>query len=271
MKTMTLFCVLLVMFFSCDSDPLNASPNDLPNDPANPYPAPKNIDVSVFQSQVELSWEAIQKADGYVVSYGNSPTYGAVKETQQSSLSISLNVNNTWYFAVQAKYGGIKSQASDQIVLKGGVVIFGTNEEGKNDPKQDNPEPGPFDYAGFAAQKAAWEARTIKSYRFTGKLSPDYTGYPVYVQSTVYDGKEPEVSVEPADDLEAGNLSQDFKTIDDLYSYIESHRTDTDLKFAVRYNEQYHYPEYYLETMGPGFDGGSFGVEITEFEPLGNN
>jgi hypothetical protein len=247
------------MFFSCDDNPSNVSVDD-------PYPAPKNIAVSVSPSQVELSWEAIQEATAYVVSYGTSAAYGFTIETREPCLSIpDLDIiNGTWYFAVQAKYGDRKSLLpSNPVVLKGGVVISGTDEEDKQDPNQG--VPGPFDFAKLASKKAAWKALGIKSYRFVrSEIGPDDP--PIHIQSTIYHDKEPELIAGPdGPDVDSGLLRY-VKTIDDLYSFIETTSTNTNHKYVIRYNKQYHYPEYYLSTpVGPEVVGGWIHFEISWF------
>jgi hypothetical protein len=234
-----------------------------------PCPPPKNIAVSASGSQVELSWNVVQDATAYVISYGtNTTTYDFTEETLEPRFSIpGLDIDETWYFAVQAKYGDRKSALpSNPIVLKGGAVVSGTDKEDKQDSNQDEGVPGPFDSAQFAAEKAAWEALDIKSYRFTSKIDSDVPS--IYVQSTVYPDKEPEITAGPGEPKEELRYSQYVKTIDEIYSYIEDLSTGNYFKFVVRYNKQYHYPEYFLWTKGPWSLGGWFGVEVTGFELL---
>ncbi|MDR2600952.1 MAG: fibronectin type III domain-containing protein [Spirochaetaceae bacterium] len=263
MKVMILCAIMAGLFFSCDEGAVNAVPKDSANDQ---YPAPKNIAASVSGSNIELTWEAAEKATGYAVLYGSSAAYEFTAETEGTRLVIpGLDVNKTWYFAVRAKYGSAQSDLNS-IAIKGGVMISGGDEKGGEQPEGDDDNPGPFNFEEFAAQKAAWEAQDVKSYQFTIELIHD-AGSRVYILSTVYPDKEPEVSAE-SEDPGADYLSQSFRTIDSVYDFVYNSVAPKSIndkyKFVLQYNNQHHYPQYYLWTT-PGADGGWFGFEITSF------
>jgi hypothetical protein len=96
------------------------------------------------------------------------------------------------------------------------------------------------------------------------------------VTITVTEGMEPVVE-------ENGKHDPDVpyglygKTISDIYTGIESAvggmkeayaKEGYSLNFAVRYNEQYHYPEYFFVSPcynGEFLDGGGTGIEISAF------
>ncbi|MDR2600951.1 MAG: fibronectin type III domain-containing protein [Spirochaetaceae bacterium] len=260
MKAMILCAIMAGLFFSCDEGAVNAVPKDSANDQ---YPAPKNIAASVSGSNIELTWEAAEKATGYAVLYGSSAAYEFTAETEETRLVIpGLDVNKTWYFAVRAKYGSAQS-ALNSIAIKGGVMISGGDGKGGEHPEGDDAKPGPFNFEEFAAQKAAWEAQGFRNYQFTIEVMYDDGG--ICIESTIASGKDPEITVLKADDPAGANfISQPFRTIDDIYNYIAADSTHDFFEFVLQYNKQYHYPQYY-SAVTPGADGGWSFFEITSF------
>ena len=139
----------------------------------------------------------------------------------------------------------------------------------------------------FKAEKAAWKALEIHSYRFTA-YSSDYTTIPVTI--TVLPGTKPEVTydekrytIDPHDPV---NFEEPFYpfaglTIDELYDSMEEVTTDYFLDYfpsgvtkiyLQQYNQKYHYPEaFYLSAYtldGEAEDGSGLGLKITHFEVL---
>ncbi|MDR2393874.1 MAG: DUF6174 domain-containing protein [Treponema sp.] len=98
----------------------------------------------------------------------------------------------------------------------------------------------------FYQEKAAWEAQDIKAYRFTARTRLNIPTRPVTI--TVTEGTEPVIESEHDHfDVLYG------KTILDIYTGIEDTVREEkqsyaeagySLKFNVRYNDQYHYPEF---------------------------
>jgi hypothetical protein len=130
-----------------------------------------------------------------------------------------------------------------------------------------------FDQERLRQEKAAWEAQGIKAYRFTAKVLLDIATRPF----TFTVGEE----IDAAEDETSSELDLLFgTTISDIYSRIEdavkeSKRSYTadgyTLKSNVRYNEEYHYPEFIWwgpYCNGEALDGGGMGVEISAFEIL---
>jgi hypothetical protein len=124
-----------------------------------------------------------------------------------------------------------------------------------------------FDMDKLYEEKAAWEAQNIRTYRFTAKTLFLMPVRPITI--TVTEGIP--VMEDEYDEFELYD-----KTIPGIYSNIEAtirlHTQEGDsFKFTIKYNEQYHYPEYfYIEPLydgKPGIGGGE-GVEISAFEIL---
>ncbi|MDR3160385.1 MAG: DUF6174 domain-containing protein [Spirochaetaceae bacterium] len=122
-----------------------------------------------------------------------------------------------------------------------------------------------FDEALFRKERAAWEAQGLRYYRFAATCRASFAGFaPETFECTVFPDREAEVVLTShyMPDVYYGD------TIDEIYQYIADtvanggHR----LNITVRYNKEYHYPEYLFESSR---GGGSDELEITEFEPLG--
>jgi hypothetical protein len=132
-----------------------------------------------------------------------------------------------------------------------------------------------FDMDRLHQEKAAWEAQGINSYRFTIKELLDIPAYPITIKVT--EGMERVVEEKGKHDPDAPHGLYG-KTISDIYTGIENvveeikeanTKEGYSLNFAVRYNEQYHYPEYFFVSPcynGEVLDGGGTGVEISAFE-----
>ena len=138
--------------------------------------------------------------------------------------------------------------------------------------------------ATFEAEKAAWEAQGIHRYRFTAKSEyhiPDTLPFTVTVLS------DTELELTPAIHSYWDRYIWEWKmkyedaiqrrpffpfgwvTIDDFYSIKLPAYPEDNTVYAIRYNQEYHYPEeYYDATSLPG--GGRYysSLEITDFEVL---
>jgi hypothetical protein len=142
-----------------------------------------------------------------------------------------------------------------------------------------------------AEKRALWNAQSYENYIFTYN-SPLYeaswSAYYMDVKIAVSKDIESKILEVHSDDVR--NLNDrliPFMSIQDIFDYIEdvSHTIDwmlhasdpqyrkdiKSLKFTVKYNEQYHYPEDVIFTYfrGGGYDGGlkNFRIKILEFTP----
>ncbi|MCL2139635.1 MAG: hypothetical protein FWH41_08935 [Treponema sp.] len=140
------------------------------------------------------------------------------------------------------------------------------------------------------AGKAAWEALGIDSYRYKGCYrGDDWPHYPI-MTVTVLPGKEPEVN---CDDIKALEKCEEYHydinwdnpfgyglTIEELYDSIIKEISQErwairggelvklELEYGFSCNETYHYPDFWLVSMGEGYVGGWYFFDITEFEVL---
>jgi hypothetical protein len=163
------------------------------------------------------------------------------------------------------------------------TVFAACNQYG---PSGDNESAGNFDWNRFNQEKAAWEAQEITSYRFTTQIIVNYPVVPVHI--TVVPNTEPLLEFEPlpnfpeaGTDLEMATIYG--KTIADVYTeikakverlqtaYANEQDKNNQVTFTIRYNTEYHYPEYFV--LSKLYDrlslpGGRGGIEITDFEAL---
>jgi hypothetical protein len=140
---------------------------------------------------------------------------------------------------------------------------------------------GDLNFATFKTERAAWEAQGITAYRFTAQMLLNYPVVPVRI--TVKGNGEPEIEQITHDDFTESDLEMATlygKTISDTYASIEAalekeRNTPRDehhrVGITLRYNAEYHYPEYYSACSY--YDdlpepGGSIGIEISDFEIL---
>jgi hypothetical protein len=126
-----------------------------------------------------------------------------------------------------------------------------------------------FDYAVFADERAAWEEQNMRGYRFVTTFLSDGVYWRPSVEITVSADREPDVVIHSEEPWEHGHGN----TIDEFYQEIADGIFEdmADLTVRIRYNKQYHYPEFYGAYLDARYyDGGWFEIEITEFEPLDN-
>jgi hypothetical protein len=138
----------------------------------------------------------------------------------------------------------------------------------------------PFDKAELEDEWAKWKALALPAYRFTRTFNSNPPRPKTIV--TIQAGKEPEVV--PARGVELDLAQGDGtaimgNTIDEIYAailraYVSRIGDETNYPylFTIRYNAEYHYPEYFSEVIHftPPFMvlGGYIGIEITHFEVL---
>ena len=138
-----------------------------------------------------------------------------------------------------------------------------------------------FDKALFEKEKAAWEAQGIRHYRYRTTKTSDAAPDEQLIESTVFPDREPEVIARVPDVIAQEQESPNGwypieegpfygRTIDEFYQYIaDDVKGSIYSHFSIRYNKQYHYPEYYFSAMKYPWVGGHSEIEITEFESLG--
>ena len=131
--------------------------------------------------------------------------------------------------------------------------------------------------ATFEAEKAAWKAQGIRSYRFTAK-STYYIPDTIPITVTVLPEMEPEVTpvIGSIQDQEIWERVMKMEirktvpffpfvwvTIDDYYDNIQWTELSIN-SVIIQYNQEYHYPEKHISP-----DGLFSEFEITHFEVLG--
>jgi hypothetical protein len=270
MKTKLLFLLLTALFFSCEKEPAESY-----------FPSPRNIQVMTSATQTVLWWDAAPGAGGYAVSYGRSAAYEFVEETGRPRIVISgLDPAPAYYFAVQAKYGqGVFSPLPEPLVMEGGIVAANPGAGNEQPQADNNKTQEPFNYAVFLSKKAAWEKEGIRHYRFSGRACPD-ASQPAY-QVTVYPGGETEIKAlgGPGIDLEKPFKPIPGKTMPEFYAFIAEEVKDLgEYNAWIRYNKEYHYPEFFthgpvqpapVPGQPPNITGGGwYDFEILAFEVL---
>jgi hypothetical protein len=282
MKTNALgVCMLLAAFISCD----NGS-----NTGEDTLPYPRNIQAAISGYMVIFVWDTVPGASGYEVFYGTSLTEGTTLKTAEPYITISgLDMAQTYYFTIQTKGGGaVSSLPSNPIILRDGVIagtITIPFPGGGESPKKP-PEPEPFNYDAFMAEKAAWEKQGIGRYRFIAVMNRGSPG--IHFQVTAFPDKKAEV--EAAEDLYPDNVISEEakaflfyplrgKTIDELYGAIADavKGMQEGYRAWIRYNKEYHYPDFFCAApIQPdpipgqivGIIGGGYDFTITGFEVL---
>ena len=138
--------------------------------------------------------------------------------------------------------------------------------------------PNMFDLDTFNKQTAAWKALGITSYRFTARLWMNVPSSQATV--TVRLDTEPEVVFDPLPDEFGQTTKNPFysyegATIDELFASIRKSAVNTSMRewyIIIRYNEEYHYTEYYgVHPKNNQERGAGSWFEITHFEVLDNS
>ena len=130
-----------------------------------------------------------------------------------------------------------------------------------------------FNSAVFDAEKAAWKAQGIHSYRFTGQTYAAYLPTVPYTV-TVLPDTEPEVIYDEwyQEFMEMVVSGKPFyplngATIDDFYDFMKKRKPKEGEIVSIWYDQKHHYPKGY-QVQTP-VEGGSFCLKITQFEVLG--
>jgi hypothetical protein len=151
------------------------------------------------------------------------------------------------------------------------VTITATGAEdlkGEGNPDEEAPPDNAlFDAAVFADERAAWEEQNLRSYRYVTTFVSSGAYWGPSAEITISAGKEPDVVIHSEEPWEHGHGN----TIDEFYQEIADGKLKypADFTVKIRYNKQYHYPEFYTAYPdGRYYDGGRIKIEITEFEPL---
>jgi len=163
----------------------------------------------------------------------------------------------------------------------------GQSEDGRQLEQSEQSEQSDiFDLAVFEAERAAWEALGLSSYRFTAQ-SHFVVPFVIPFTVTVRPGAEPEIRYSEWDQEKAEQMVDTGKifpplsgvTIDELYASmrelaVRNIELQEDTGYKIRYNKEYHYPEFFYDFWRPcglpppGATGLSF--KITQFEVLGS-
>jgi hypothetical protein len=261
MKVNPLFFALIASLFSCNTGVVQREVSALP--------PPRDITSQIGPIQAVLSWEAVEGASGYSVSYGKTRDYGTTVEITETSIVITgLEKDTTYYFAVRTKNGKeVSSLPKDIVITTTPGETNASDPTDSGDEKQEEPETKPvtqpFDTAVFAAEQAAWEALNLRDYRFVIELEDGTFTYPATI--TVSSNTEPKIESQEAPNLPFG------ATIDGIYTLIAdkvaSHTSG--FVFQIAYHPTYHYPEYFLKRPArEGGFGGWYSLEISGFELL---
>jgi hypothetical protein len=193
--------------------------------------------------------------------------------------SVSIEFDTTSHTPKHIQIKNYENSGQDYILI---VLDFAPKTERTDDKEMDTDGEtsiANFDMERFQTEKAAWEAQNISAYRFTTRMLLDYPAVPVRI--TVKGNGEPEIKPAAADtefDIEMAALYG--KTVSEIYASIEtavekektaSRGEHKWVGITIRYNAEYHYPEYYLRCSY--YDdlpepGGFAGLEITGFERL---
>jgi hypothetical protein len=236
-----------------------------------------------------LRWQNEPGVDGYLVSINigdndDEYTYTVAEPRIIFDETIgAFDPAKTYYITVQTERSTAISTPPYLVIIEGGTMSFvgvmtsgiPVNEKPNNPttPKDDEPL---FDITVFEAERAAWEAQRLTHYRFTRRLQrmrplPDLT-------FKVTPGREPELIQPIGDEQWLPSEAETFgRTIDEVYADILEHSTPPekpsvveDIIVLIRYNTEYHYPEWFEFRIifSPDYTGGggSYGFEVIDFE-----
>jgi len=219
-----------------------------------------------------LYWAAIPEATEYIVLYGDSTDYSYSIETTKRVLIVpEIDREKTWYVAVKAKkWGEVSSILMDNTIQE---TWF-------------HPQLQVFDPAVFTAEKTAWEAQKIASYRFTAQSRIGGPSLPFTVTALPNAAPTMEYDEELADRYYyPGIVKEDYfqpfgplegKTIDELFASVpeyiaDAHRRGDDELYMtfIAYNETYHFIECITSRrfLPPHASAGWY-FSVTDFEVL---
>jgi len=142
-------------------------------------------------------------------------------------------------------------------------------------------QPDMFDLAVFDAERGAWQALRISSYRFTAQSFPDYP-LTIPFTVTVRPNTEPEITYsewnqERRERMEKSSPGKIFPplsgvTIGELYTSMRKlaiSSSSWDSIIQIRYNKEYHYPEEFVNRPSQkDLIGVGYSFKITQFEVL---
>jgi len=219
-------------------------------------------------NQMVLYWNKIPEVTRYTVLYGNSKRYTHSVETTETVVIIpEIDSLKTWYFAVHAQ----KDTAISGILMDYTIQAMGQNSEVQV-----------YDPTIFAAQKAAWEALNIRSYRFTAESRIAHPRIPFTI--TVKPHAEPKMEYDANrvnDPFFPGEIHNDTfypfgpikgKTFEEIFVSIPDHVAGNNnelLTMYIKYNETYHFVEYFRSRLHiPNIWGGWGGFHVYSFEVL---
>jgi hypothetical protein len=209
--------------------------------------------------------------------------YAALEEAFSAGSSVSIEFDTQTHTPKRVRIKNYDGSGQDYTLV---VVSFAPQTGGGDnldymDRKTDVVN---FDIERFQNEKTAWEAQGLAAYRFTAQMLLNYPVVPVRI--TVQDTGEPEIEPITHDDFTEPDIEMAAlygKTISDIYASIEAdikkeRNTPRDeyhwIGITLRYNAEYHYPEYY--SASSYYDdlpepGGFRGIEISDFGVITEN
>lgn len=207
--------------------------------------------------------------------------YKTVEEVWKKGFPITISYDSLEHTPKNIKITGYTENGTDYTL----VVTFSRNsfETEEDDEDMDRKDDiVNFDMERFQNEKAAWEAQGITAYRFTRQMLLNMPVDPARI--TVKGNEELEIEVLPHNDnftlSDIEMLALYGKTISEIYVSIEADIEKQRKKprdehnwvgVTLRYNVDYHFPEYYSMFFSHDdlpLPGGDIGFEISDFEVL---
>lgn len=193
--------------------------------------------------------------------------YAAIKEAAANGTLLEVIYDSSFDFPGQVNIGGQRLMVSNFANPRQATV-------------PDTPEADGFDFDRHKAEKAAWEALNIQSYKYTGELILGVPTKPVTVTVTP-DGTKVEESAETDEHWNYFYKEAISDIFDAIAVNVKEYVLDMEsinnraVKFRIEYDEEHHYPAYFVSIMydkegGELLDGGGGGVKITDFTKLTN-
>jgi hypothetical protein len=212
--------------------------------------APEDFEVLLNGNQAILSWNVVDGASGYKVSYGVASSYGSSDTTTETRFVISnLKYSATYYFAVQAENNDEISDLSEPVRLttRSGGLFVDLPEEFLAPVKADRSDEDiegvePFDYTVFSRKWAAWKGQA-QDYHFyqLHQCGRYYLSSEDFVQQNIA-GAYYKLFDEDKSYFTAYTISGIYVNIAQLCGKMEK-KNETQL-FLIKYNAELHYPEY---------------------------
>ena len=237
-----------------------------------PLPPPKNVRVKVDDELwvYYLRWDSVPEATYYIVSWTDGVSYYEGYDTSFLDRFFQMDRSKTYSFSVKAAiWTAADSQyrisvPSDIVTIQGApgfpqLPVSIIDSSGPSGPGYDKVitryegQWSVYDPAVHAGEKAAWEALGIRSYRYTVTMFGSRGDSPRYFTVTVYPEKTPEIICNTEgiyDDFFVRYFMARRNAIDEFFDYIQDDSGNFCTYYIV-YNAEYHYPEFYKQTLSP--------------------